>query len=226
MASSRKRRHWPQRIVAQKIGITQARYSQVESGDGLGVPTELWFAIADALGVPFRMEFGRDPARELEDAGHLEMQELMLRLGREVGLGRQLELPTKPANPSYSVDVCLRDDRRRVLVLEECWNTFGNIGASVRSTNRKLAETQALAVALGGEAGPYRVAAVWVVRDTPRNRAVLARYPETFDATFTASSREWVNALTTATAPVPAGLGLVWCEPRHGRLSVWRRTSR
>ena len=57
-------------------------------------------------------------------------------------------------------------------------------GASVRSTNRKLAETQALAVALGGEAGPYRVAAVWVVRDTPRNRAVLARYPETFDATL------------------------------------------
>jgi hypothetical protein len=60
------------------------------------------------------------------------------------------------------------------------------------------------------------------VRDAPRNRAVLARYPEIFDATFTGSSGEWVKALITATAPVPRQLGLVWCDPRRGRLSVWR----
>jgi hypothetical protein len=111
-------------------------------------------------------------------------------------------------------------------VLEECWNTFGNIGASVRSTRRKIAEAEQLAVAVGGAKGPYKVAAVWVVRDAPRNRAVLARYPEVFDAAFTASSAAWVKALTVPGSPVPTGLGLVWCDPGSERLAVWRRAAR
>ncbi len=187
------------------------------------MPADLWFALADALGVPFRMEFGRDPTQELEDAGHLEMQEFMLRLGRAGGFGRGFELATRSANPAYSVDVGLRDDVRRLLVLEECWNTFGNIGASVRSTRRKIAEAEALAVAAGGERGPYQVAAVWIVRDSPRNRAVLARYPQIFEVTFTGSSSAWVTVLTVRGASVPGELGLVWCDPRRGRLTAWRR---
>lgn len=197
--------------------------SQIEAGRGGGAPAHLWFALADALGMPFRMEFGRDPHQELEDAGHLEMQEFMLRLGRSTGFGGTFELSTRPANPAYSVDVGLRDDARRLLVLEECWNTFGNIGAGVRSTRRKIAEAEALAVIAGGERGPYRVAAVWVVRDVPRNRAVIARYPEVFETTFTASSAAWVKALTVG-SQVPQELGLVWCDPRLGRLTSWRRS--
>lgn len=220
---ARQRRGWSQQTLAGKVGIDRTRLSQIEAGKGEGVPADLWFAIADALGMPFRMEFGRDPEQELEDAGHLEIQEVMLRLGRSTGFGRTFELPTRPANPAYSVDVGQRDDARRLLVLEECWNTFGNIGASVRSTRRKIAEAEALAVPAGGERGPYRVAAVWVVRDAPRNRAVLARYPEVFDATFAASSAAWVKALTVRGTPVPKELGLVWCDPRRGRLTAWRR---
>jgi hypothetical protein len=145
----------------------------------------------------------------------------MLRLGRSTGFDRTFELSIKAASP-YSVDVGLRDDRRSLLVLEECWNTFGNIGASVRSTRRKIAEAGALAVALGGERGPYRVAAVWVVRDVARNRDVLARYPEVFEATFTASSAAWVRALTRANTDPPSEIGLVCCEPRRGHLKAWR----
>jgi transcriptional regulator with XRE-family HTH domain len=223
IAQARKRRGWTQRALGAKVGIDQTRMSQIELGEGIGVPADLWFAIADALGIPFRMEFGRDSHQELEDGGHLEMQEFMLRLGRSTGFGGNFELPTRPANPAYSVDVGLRDDARRLLVIEECWNTFGNIGASVRSTRRKIAEAEALAIAAGGERGPYRVAAVWVVRDVPRNRAVLARYPEVFEATFTASSAAWVKALKAKGAPVPRELGLVWCDPSRGRLTAWRR---
>ncbi|MDL2336104.1 MAG: helix-turn-helix transcriptional regulator [Chloroflexota bacterium] len=222
---ARRLRGWTQQELAAKIGVDRTRVSQIEAGKGGGVPADLWFALADALGMPFRMEFGRDPSQELEDAGHLEMQEYMLRLGRSVGMSRMFELATRPSNPAYSADVGLRDDLRRLLVLEECWNTFGNIGASVRSTRRKIAEAEALAVAIGGERGAYRVAAVWVVRDAPRNRAVLARYPEIFDATFTASSLAWVKALTTRDVEPPSDMGIVWCDPRSGRLSAWRRSS-
>jgi transcriptional regulator with XRE-family HTH domain len=219
---SRKRRAWSQKALAAKVGIDRTRLSQIELGEGVGVPADLWFALADTLRMPFRMEFGRDPAQDLEDAGHLEMQEFMLGLGRSTGLLPTFELSIKAASP-YSVDVGLRDDRRRLLVLEECWNTFGNIGASVRITRRKLAEAEALAVALGGETGPYRVAAVWVVRDAPRNREVMARYPEIFVATFAGSSAAWVKALTTAGTDPPAEMGLVWCDPRRRRLTPWRR---
>jgi transcriptional regulator with XRE-family HTH domain len=224
LGKARKRRGWTQKELAAKAGIDQTRLSQIELGKGGGVPADLWFALADALQMPFRMEFARDPVQDLKDAGHLEMQELMLRLSRATGFSRTFELATKPSNPAYSVDVGLRDDSRRLLVLVECWNTFGNIGASVRSTRRKIAEAEALAIAIGGDRGPYRVAAVWLVRDAPRNRAVLARYPEVFEATFTAPSAAWVKALTFSAATPPTEMGLAWCDPRSGRLTAWRRT--
>ncbi|HLB45090.1 MAG TPA: helix-turn-helix transcriptional regulator [Candidatus Limnocylindrales bacterium] len=223
IAKARKRRGWPQRVLAHKLGISQARESQIEAGKGGGVPPDMWYAFASALGIPFRMEFGRDAVQELEDAGHLEMQEFMLRLGRATGFNGGFELATRPSNPAYSVDVGLRDDARRLLVLEECWNTFGNIGASVRSTRRKIAEAEALAVAAGGDGGPYLVSGCWIVRDTARNRAVLERYPEVFESTFTGPSGAWVRALTEPGALPPTGLGLVWCDPRRGRLTPWWR---
>jgi hypothetical protein len=54
---------------------------------------------------------------------------------------------------------------------------------------------------------------VWVVRETARNRALLARYPEIFASVFTGSSRGWVLALTTGSEP-PDEPGLVWCDCR------------
>ena len=185
---------------------------------------EVWFALGQALGIPLRVEYGRDAAEDPFDAGHLAMQELALRLGREAGRGRTFELPTKPANPSLSVDVCVRDDAQRVLIIEECWNSFGSINAAVRSTKRKIAEAEQMAAAIGGDLGPYRVAAVWIVRDTRRNREILGRYPEVFASAFTGSSRQWVRALTAPYAPIPRELGLVWCDLRATRLSAWRAT--
>jgi len=137
------------------------------------------------------------------------------------------ELPTRPSDPSRSTDVCLRDDRARLLVLIECWNTFGDVGAAVRSTNRKLAEAAELAIAIGGER-PHRVAACWVVRDVERNRQLLARYPELFASKFPGSSALWVKALTRPAVgdihhDPPLDLGLVWCHARATRLLPWRR---
>ncbi len=114
-----------------------ARLSRAEAQR---TPTDLWCAISAALNLPLRLEFGRDALQEPTDAGHLRIQELMLRLAKQLGIARFFELPTRPIEPSMSVDVGWRDDTRRVLLLNECWNTFGSINAAVRSTHRKLAE--------------------------------------------------------------------------------------
>jgi len=156
------------------------------------------------------------------DAGHLAIQELVLRLARPLGFARTFEPPTKPSDPSHSTDVGLRDDVRRVLVQVECWNTFGNVNSSIRSSDRKRAEAESLAVAIGnGE--EYAVRQVWVVRATRRNRELLARYPEIFASRFTGSSKSWVSALTKGTPPPPAEPGLVWCNVAATRLYEWRR---
>ena len=221
IAKARVRRGWTQRELALKLGIAPSRQSQIEAGKGGGVPAELWFATAEALGVPLRFELGRDPLQELEDAGHLELQEFMLELGRVTGRSRSFELQIRPT-PGLSVDVGLRDDAVRLLVLEECWNTFGNVGASVRNTRWKIAEMEELAVAIGGERGPFEIRACWIVRDAPRNRAVVERYPEIFTSTFSGSSAEWVRALTGPNVLPPRGIGAVWCDPRAKRLSALR----
>jgi hypothetical protein len=168
--------------------------------------------------MPMRLEFGRDPLAELEDAGHLELQEFMLGLARTTDRGRAFELQVKPF-PGLSADVALRDDVRRMLILEECWNTFGNLGSSVRNTRRKVAELEEMAVAVAGEQGPYRVAACWIMRDVARNRALVERYPEIFRSTFTGDSRTWIHALTAPGSDPPSGYGCVWCDPRGRRLS-------
>ena len=192
---------------------------------------DAWQRIGLALDRPLRIELSRDAREEPADAGHLAIQELVMRVGRGAGFQRTFELPTRPANPTHATDVGLRDDRGRRLILVECWNSIGDVGAAVRSTNRKRVEAEDLAAVVGaarpmpggpdpGE--PYTVATVWVVRATRRNRDLVARYPELFASQFTGSSRAWMQALTTGSAP-PSDLGLVWCDVRATRLYAWRR---
>jgi transcriptional regulator with XRE-family HTH domain len=221
--SARLARHGTQRELGIRVGLSDARISQIERGAAASVPLEIWFALSAALDLPLKVQFLRDAVADVADAGHLKLQDLMLLLGRLTGRGRAFELATKPAEPTYSIDVFLRDDELRVLFIVECWNTFGNVNASVRSTRRKIAEAEALAVAIGGDHGPYRVACVWVVRDTRANRGLIARYPDVFNAAFTASSRAWVNALTSKSIAPPQDTGLVWANVNATRLFPWQK---
>jgi hypothetical protein len=148
------------------------------------------------------------------------MQELILGLGRANGFAGEFELPTRPAEPWRSIDVVLASRARRLMILNECWNTFGELGAAARSSMRKLAELEDLATARLGT--DVRVGLVWIVRATARNRALLARYPEIFASRFPGSSRAWVRALTDGKEP-PAEPGLVWCDVAATRLLEWRR---
>ncbi len=218
---ARLRRRMTQQQLAGRVDLSRSAVSAIERGLGGGHTLDTWQRLAVALDIRLNIDLARDPVEEPIDAGHLRIQELVLRLGREAGYRGSFELPTRPAEPTRSSDVGLRDDQRRRLTFVECWNTIGDLGAAARSTNRKLAEAEAFAIAVGGER-PHRVAGCWVVRATARNRELVRRYPEVSAARFPGSSLGWVRALTLGTDP-PAQPGLVWCDVDATRLFAWRR---
>ena len=220
---ARRRRRMSQASLAARVRVHQSSISRIELGRGHSVPLEVWVGLGVALDRPLAISFSRPlgEPRESVDAGHLAMQERLLALARMTGRSGLVELPTRPADPRHSIDVWVRDSRHRVLLIQEAWNTFGDIGASMRSTNRKVAEAADLAATIG-DGPPYRVATVWVVRPSATNRAPIGRYPEIFGSAFSGSSRGWATALRTGSAP-PARPGMVWLDPANGRLTEWRR---
>lgn len=218
--AARRRRGWSQAKLGGLAGVSQTAISRLELGEGATLSIRVWQRVAMALELPLDFELGRDALEPAADAGHLEMQELMMRLGRQLGIGRTFELATKSADPSRSTDVGWRDDAHRRLIQIECVNSMGSINAAARSTDKKRAEAQALAIAIG-HGRPYSVHTCWVVRATRRNRQLLAQYPEIFASRFPGSSRAWVAALIKGTPP-PDEPGLVWCSVDASRLFEWR----
>jgi transcriptional regulator with XRE-family HTH domain len=220
LRESRRRRGLTQQQVGGRAGLSQSAISVIERGSGGSLSLDTLQRVAGALGRSLRVDLGRDPFEEPSDAGHLAMQELILRLGRFNGHIRTVELPSSRVVSNRSTDVALVDSRSSVLVLVECFNTFGDLGASIRSSDRKREEAEALAIAVGG-GHPLRVGSCWVVKATARNRAVLTRYPELFASRFPASSTGWVRALTSGSTP-PFEPGLVWCNVAATRIFARR----
>jgi len=220
--ASRMRRSLTQQEAADRAGVARSTVGRIERGRSGTITLGSIQRVAHALGRPLELSLLRDPREEPADAAHLAMQELLVRLGRAAGLVPVLELPTRPANPTRSVDVALRDDRRHCLLLLEAWNTFGDVGAAIRATDRKRAEAEALAVARWGQQ-PCRVAVGWIIRSTTRNRRLLARYPSLFAIRFSGSSAALVGAITTGAEPPPHP-ALAWCDAGITRLFAWRRT--
>ena len=217
---ARIRRRLTQKQLGAKVGLSQASISRAERGKGGGLTLDAWQRIALALGVQLQVTLQRDPQQEPADAGHLGIQELVLRLGRHNGYPRMVELKTRATDPWRSIDVALAADQRQTLLIVECWNTFGDVGASIRSSNRKRAEAEEYAAGRWGSDG--RAALVWVVRATTANRTLIAKYPELFAAAFPGSSRAWADALMSGAEP-PREPGLVWASADGMRVYAWRR---
>jgi transcriptional regulator with XRE-family HTH domain len=217
--STRERRGLSRTALAVRAGIGRMVVSRVERGV-TNLDLEVLQRIGLALARPVIVTFGRDPDEAPGDAGHLAMQELVLRLGRAAGYTGSFELPTRPAEAWRSVDVGLASPVTGRMVLVECWNTIGDVGAASRSSSRKVSDLEAVGV--GRVGAGTRVGLVWVVRATARNRALIHRYPEVFVARFPGSSRGWVDALTKGAQP-PAEIGLVWSDVGATRLFEWRR---
>lgn len=219
--SMRLLRGWTQTDLAERAGIGRMMVVRIEAGSA-GLDAEVLERLGASFDVPVFLGFGRDAVADIADAGHLAMQELALRFGRRAGFETQFELTTRPQNSRHSIDIAFANASRRVAIVVECWNTFDDIGAAARSTARKVVELAEL-TAHRWE-GDGRVSSVWVVRDTARNRRLVARYPEVFRSRFPGSSIAWVRALTTRD-DVPAEPGLVWCDLKASRIFA-RRAAR
>ena len=220
LRAARRRRGSTQQQLAERVGLSRSAISAIERGLGGSHTLDTWQRIAVALDIPLRIELGRDPYEEPLDAGHLRIQELVLRVARGAGFVGTFELPTRPLDPRYSADCGLIDRIRRRLVIAECWNTITDLGAGARSTNRKVGEAAAFAASVFG-AGSVEVGACWIVRDTRRNRALFERYPEIIGSRFPGSSDAWVAALTRG-APIPKEPGVVWCDVGATRIYARR----
>lgn len=218
---ARRRRRWTQRELGRRAAIAQTTVSKLERGDGGALSLETWQQVASVLSVGFDVSLGRDALEEPVDAGHLAVQELVLRLARAAGYGRTYELPTRPNDPRLSVDVGLADDRDGRLLQIECVNLLSNVNAAVRSSDRKRAEAETYGAVTANGRG-YAVHQCWVVRATRRNRELVARYAETFAVAFPGSSKQWLETLTRGSPP-PRLRGLVWCDVSATRLFEWRK---
>ncbi len=217
---TRTRRRLTQARVGELAGLAQSTISQLERGHGGSLTMDAWQRVTLALGRPLRVDLPRDPGEEPADAGHLAIQELVLRTARAAGYVRRFELSTRPSDPSRSTDVGLINSRIAWLVLVECLNTIGNVGEAARSSDRKRAEAEQLA-ATYGDGKPFKVGVCWVIRAVERNRRLVARYPELFAARFSGSSVGWLRALTTGTEP-PGAPGIGWCDASSTRLYAVR----
>ena len=206
---TRLRRRLTQAQLGDKVGVSQAEISALEGGAGARTSVETWIAIGIALGRPIAIGFSRDVVDPLPgDTGHLDAQELLLRLAAAGGWRGRPEAPSDPADPRHSTDVELRspDDR---LILVEIWNRLDDIGAAIRSSDRKLALVRQRADA--------DVGSCWLFVDTAANRAIVRRYPAIFRARVGGSSANWIRSITSG-APCPSQPGIAWIDVRSGRL--------
>jgi hypothetical protein len=218
----RRRLRMTQEELGTAVGLRHSRIGEIERGGGLGTPLVVWVRLGMVLGRPVAVSFSRDLVPSMPaDAGHLDGQELVLRLARDRGRPGSFELPTRPLDPSLSADAGVRDDPDRTLILHEIWNRFDDLGRAARSTDRKVAEAAEIAIGLGGDR-PYRIAHCWLLIDTAANRTLVARYREVLASRFPGSSRAWVRALTDG-GPVPREPGLAWIDLRARRLVPIRR---
>jgi transcriptional regulator with XRE-family HTH domain len=220
--STRLRRGLTQAELGQRVGLGQSEISHLESGHGQNTSIATWTAIGIALNRPLAIGFSRDILDPgLRDAGHLAAQEFVLRLAEANDWTGRFELPTRPGHPALSIDVCLQDRRRRLLIIIEIWNRLDDLGAATRTMLRKMAEANDLAVS---HVPPDRVAACWLLVDTAANRELVRRYPAVIRSLFDGSSQAWVRALMTGSTP-PQQLGIAWIDPNRNRLIELRLPS-
>jgi transcriptional regulator with XRE-family HTH domain len=200
--------------LAERVGIGPTRLHELEAGLGATAPLAAWFAVGSALGRPFAAGFSHESSiAGPVDAGHLAAQELVLRIARTHGRTGLFELPTREsARDGRNVDVGLRDDLHRALILIEIWNRLDDLGSAGWSTRRKVHETAALAMFSG-----YRAASCWLFVDTAANRAIVRRYAAVLRAMFPGSSFAWTRSLVEG-APPPRNPGIAWIDPRSGRI--------
>lgn len=217
---SRQQARLAQRQLAAAAGVSESALRRVERGASANISVDTLQRIGYALDRPVTVQLARGVAEPV-DAGHLAMQELVVRLIGAAGYRPQVELPSVRHGTWRSSDVAAMCAADHSLLGIECWNTIGDLGAGFRSSDRKRHDLDELAAATWGP-GDHRIGICWVMRATRANRELVARYPSLIASRFPGSLAAWVQALAEGAAP-PIGDGLVWCDVGATRIYPWRR---
>ncbi len=213
--ATRRRRRLTQAQLGDRVGLGQSEISYLERGHGARTSIETWVAIGIALERPIAIGFSRDVADPLpNDAGHLDAQELVLQMAVATGWHGRVEAPSDPLEPRRSTDLELTAPNGRI-VLVEIWNRLDDLGAALRSSDRKLADVARR------QAGEDAIGSCWLLVDTAANRSIVRRYPAILRARFDGSSQAWIAAISVAAA-VPIQPGIAWIDIRSRRLRALR----
>ena len=218
-------RRMSQRALAARVGLSQAAAAARSSvASARARPLETWIALRHrARSTARRVPESAAPARAMHepaDAGHLRIQEHILRLATATGRpghasscrpDRDDSAPLGRSSASGRPRHATQHPRR---VLEHVSAT--SAPPSARTTPQARRGRRDLA------RRPHRRPS-GSSPATAANRALLARYPHIIEAAFPGSSRAWIHALSRERAADEPGL--VWFDPATARLREHRRAT-
>ncbi len=202
--------------VADRAALSQPLISDLELGRGQSASIETWAMVAAAVGGQLVGFLEDAPGANLpRDIVHLRGQSTLIHLAVPGGWAALPELAVDPDRRwSRSIDVALVRRATGEAVVAEIWNWFEDVGAALRGLDAKVA-------ALRNRLDPdveWTVRALFVVRDTRRNRALISELRPLFLARFLADSGPWINTLTDPESRLPEGDGLLWTDRTGTRL--------
>ena len=196
--------------IAVSAGLSQGTVSLLERGHGRSATLETWAMVAAAVGEQFVGFLERAPGAEVpRDIQHLRRQSALISIAAPGGWRALPEFRLdQDARWSRSIDVALVRRATGEAVVAEIWNWFEDVGGALRGLDGKVA-------ALRGQLDPgveWTVRGLFIVRDTRRNRELVAELGPMFAARFRGNARAWLRALTDPSERLPDGDGLLWSD--------------
>jgi len=210
LRDARKSAGMTQAQVGDRAALSQTLISDLELGLGISASIETWAMVAAAVGeqlVGFLEHApGADVPRDIE---HLRRQSAFILFAAPGGWKALPEFRLdRDARWSRSVDVALVRRATGEAVVAEIWNWFEDVGGALRGLDGKVA-------ALRDHLDPsleWTVRGLFIVRDTRRNRKLMAEIGPMFEARFRGNSRAWLKALTDPAERLPDEDGLLWSD--------------
>ena len=208
-----------------RAGIAQSIWSRLEISRDPRFTLATWDRAAFAVGSSMEAFIrGGSAANAPRDAVHLKAQELIVRnsvLGRWQALPE--EMIDREARSSRAADVLLHrrwpPPRASEYALMEVIDWFADVGAPMRAWSGRIDAVDRYAVARMRDGDPVAVVSgCWVVRATRRNRALIGEHRNLFQARFPGSGHAWLQALTSATEPMPTAPAILWVSVIGDRL--------
>ena len=212
-----------QRDVAARAGLSQTHLSYLERGLGAGAGLATWASVAAAVGDQLVSYLERASGTDLpRDVEHLKRENALITLAAGGGWAALPELAIDAArHRSRSIDVALFRPSTNEAIVAEVWDWFDDVGAGLRGLDAKVAT---LRRRLSDGRATTTVRGLYIVRDTRRNRLLIAELSGLFAARFPGNSPAWLKALTERGQPLPAHDGLLWSDRAGSRLQGSRLT--